>query len=464
MRYDVICVGAGIANLMFAHRAKSINPGLDILILDKGRELEQRICPILEHKAEKCVKCKPCAIVNGISGSGAKNDGKYIIPDERSFDYGGWLSTYLPHAKVVNYIWTLDTILSRYADREYPLYRPSAAFKQECLRYDLHLQQANIRHYGSDGNYLVMKALVEDLRAQGVEIVSGFDVGTIDCQEKIVYDADGKRSHSYDKLILGIGRTGSNWLTDFCRDHGIALLNNKVDIGVRVEIPTDICADIAEGIYEPKIYYRTKQYGDLVRTFCWNNGDARVCVENNDGILSVNGYSNSGSGKSTGNSNFALLSSINFTSPFDDPTGYVRYVAALSNMVSGNNVLVQRFGDLIGGRRTNAHRLSQSTTVPTLDTAVAGDISLALPKRILDNIIEMIYALDNVIKGMANYNTLLYSPEIKMYSARPQFMNERFEIIEDVFAAGDGAGVTRSLSQAGAMGMYIADCLFSKDA
>ncbi len=464
MKYDVICVGAGIADLMFAHRANAIDPSLKILILDKGRELEARICPILEHKADKCIKCKPCAIVNGISGSGAKNDGKYIIPDDHSFDYGGWLSSYLPHRQVVDYIWELDSILSKYADKEYNIYRPSAEFKQLCLRYDLHLQQAHIRHYGSDGNYLVMKALVEDLRAKGVEIVSGFDVGKVDCDEKIVYDADGKRSYSFDKLVLGIGRTGSNWLTEFCRDHNISLLNNKVDIGVRVEIPGDICTDIAAGIYEPKIYYRTKQYGDLVRTFCWNNGDARVCVENNDGILSVNGYSNSSSGASTGNSNFALLSSINFTSPFDDPTGYVRYVAALSNMVSGSNVLVQRFGDLINGKRTNAHRLSQSTTIPTLDTAVAGDISLALPKRTLDNIIEMIYALDNVMKGMANYNTLLYSPEIKMYSARPQFINERFEIAKDVFAAGDGAGVTRSLSQAGAMGMYIADCLYGSKA
>ncbi len=464
MKYDVICVGAGIANLMFAHRAIEHNHKLNILILDKGRELEQRVCPILEHKVEKCAKCRPCAIVNGISGSGAKNDGKYIIPDDRSFDYGGWLSSYLPHAKVVDYIWKLDSILSGYADKEYAMYKPSVAFKQECLRYDLHLQQACIRHYGSDGNYLVMKALVEDLRRKGVTIEAGFDVGKVDIEEKKLYDVEGKRSYEFEKLILGIGRTGSNWLTDFCHESGISLLNNKVDIGVRIEIPSDICASIAEGIYEPKIYYRTKQYGDLVRTFCWNNGDARVCVENNDGILSVNGYSNSSSGASTGNSNFALLSSINFTTPFDDPTRYVRYVAALSNMVSGNNVLVQRFGDLIAGKRTNAHRLSQSTTVPTLDTAVAGDISLALPKRILDNIIEMIYALDNIIKGMANYNTLLYSPEIKMYSARPAFINDRFEIAPGIFAAGDGAGVTRSLSQAGAMGLYIADCLYGNKA
>ncbi len=455
MKYDAVCVGAGIANLMFAYEAKKLRSDIRIAILDKGRELSQRVCPILEGNAEKCIKCPSCAIVNGISGSGAKNDGKYIIPDESSFDYGGWLSSYLPHAQVREMIKYLDSVLYEFADKDYPVYEPSADFRRECLKYDLHLQQANIRHYGSDGNYNVMSALVDYLRNEGVEIYPNSDVADVDIDAKRVITAKGEE-YEYDQLVLGIGRTGSGWLTDFCRKNNIPLKNNKVDIGVRVEIPADVCAGISSGIYEPKIYYRTKQYGDLVRTFCWNNGDARVCVENNDGIMSVNGYSNSNSGQSTGCSNFALLSSINFTTPFDNPTQYVRYVAALSNMVSGDNVLVQRYGDLLAGRRTNAHRLSQSTVTPTLKTAVAGDISLALPKRILDNIIEMIRQLDCVLPGMANYDTLMYSPEIKMYSARPHFIDERFAVAEDVYAIGDGAGVTRSLSQAGAMGIYVA--------
>lgn len=455
MNYDIVCVGAGIANLMFAYEAKKRRPEIKIAILDKGRELPERVCPILEGKVEKCVHCASCAIVNGISGSGAKNDGKYIIPDDASFDYGGWLSKYLPHREVVSTIRYLDEVLRGFAGKDYPLYEPSAEFRRECLKYDLHLQQAYIRHYGSDGNFSVMSELVKYLRDNGVDIFARQDVTDIDISEKLVSTAKGD-TFKYDKLIIGIGRTGSEWLTAFCRKNDIALSNNKVDIGVRVEIASDVCASIASGIYEPKIYYRTKQYGDLVRTFCWNNGDARVCVENNDGILSVNGYSNSNSGASTGCSNFALLSSINFTTPFDDPIRYVRYVAALSNMVSGDNVLVQRYGDLIAGRRTNAHRLGQSTVPPTLTTATAGDISLALPKRILDNIIEMIRQLDFVLPGMANYDTLLYSPEIKMYSARPAFLDEKFSIAQDVYAVGDGAGVTRSLSQAGAMGIYVA--------
>lgn len=455
MKFDAVCVGAGIANLMFAYEAKKLRPDYKIAILDKGRELPDRVCPILEGKAEKCVKCPSCAIVNGISGSGAKNDGKYIIPDESSFDYGGWLSSYLPHSDVREMIKYLDSVLREFADKDYPMYEPSAEFRRECLKYDLHLQQASIRHYGSDGNYNVMSALVEYLRSVGVEIYPNADVVDVDIAAKRVVTAKGDE-YEYEKLVLGIGRTGSGWLTDFCRKNNIPLKNNKVDIGVRVEIPADVCASISSGIYEPKIYYRTKQYGDLVRTFCWNNGDARVCVENNDGIMSVNGYSNSNSGASTGCSNFALLSSINFTTPFDNPTQYVRYVAALSNMVSGDNVLVQRYGDLLAGRRTNAHRLGQSTVIPTLKTAVAGDISLALPKRTLDNIIEMIGQLDCVMPGMANYDTLMYSPEIKMYSARPHFMDSSFAIADGVYAIGDGAGVTRSLSQAGAMGIYVA--------
>lgn len=455
MIYDVVCVGAGIANLMFAYEAKKIKPDISIAILDKGRELPDRVCPILDGKADKCVRCKTCAIVNGISGSGAKNDGKYIIPDAASFDYGGWLSKYLPHRDVVSTIRYLDDVLRQFAGRDYPMYEPSDEFRRECLKYDLHLQQASIRHYGSDGNFRVMTELVRYLRDNGVEIYANHEVTDIDINEKTVTAVNGD-TYGYRQLVLGIGRTGSEWLTAFCRKNDIALSNNKVDIGVRVEIDSDVCASISKGIYEPKIYYRTKQYGDLVRTFCWNNGDARVCVENNDGILSVNGYSNSTSDSVTGCSNFALLSSINFTTPFNDPIRYVRYVAALSNMVSGDNVLVQRYGDLIAGRRTNAHRLSQSTVPPTLTTATAGDISLALPKRILDNIIEMIRQLDYVLPGMANYDTLLYSPEIKMYSARPDFIDGNFAIAPDVYAVGDGAGVTRSLSQAGAMGIHVA--------
>ncbi len=226
---------------------------------------------------------------------------------------------------------------------------------------------------------------------------------------------------------------------------------------MRVEVRSEICHEIAKSIYEPKIYYRSKSYGDMTRTFCWNNGDARVCVENNEGVLSVNGYANSSSNANSGNSNFALLTSINFSSPFKQPTEYERYVASLSNMISGNSVLVQRLGDLKIGRRTTEKRLSQSTTVPTLQTAVAGDISLAMPKRILDDIIETLDALNNVIKGLNNYDTLLYSPEIKTYSARPAFVSDNFEIAKDVYAIGDGSGVTLSLSQAGAMGLFVAD-------
>ncbi len=455
LTYDYVFIGAGISSLMAAHRIREKNPKASIAILEKGKPLSERICPIIENKAPKCLKCKQCAIVSGVAGAGAKNDGKYIIPTRDSVDYGGWLMEYLPADIVIDYIRQVDKILYSFADREYPIYHPSLDFKQECLKHDLHLRTASIRHYGSDGNFQVMAALVRHLEEAGIDIFTSVEITDINLEEKYVSTSD--RTYRYGRLILAVGRTGAPWFGDFCAKNRIMLENNRVDIGVRVEVRSEICRDLAKSIYEPKIYYRSKGYGDMTRTFCWNNGDAKVCVENNDGVLSVNGYANSSSNEDSGNSNFALLTSINFSSPFKHPTEYARYVASLSNMISDNSVLVQRLGDLKNGRRTNDHRLSQSTTIPTLRTAVAGDISLALPKRILDDIIETLDALNNVIKGINNYDTLLYSPEIKTYSSRPKFLSDSFEIYPDVFAVGDGSGVTRSLSQAGAMGLYVSD-------
>ncbi len=455
--YDYIFIGAGISSLMCAHRIKQINPDASILILEKGKALHDRSCPLLEHRADKCKKCNPCSIVSGVAGAGSKNDGKYIIPQQDSVDYGGWLMEYMPPKAVVDYIQQVDDILTGFADKEYPLYTPSLDFKRECLKYDLHLRTANIRHYGSDGNMIVMSNLVEYLESHGVEIQTKVSIEKISFSDKYVITGDNK--YHYNKLVIAVGRTGSSWLSDLCKVNNIPITNNRVDIGVRVEIPSEICDVVAKSIYEPKIYYRSKCYGDITRTFCWNNGDAQVCIENNDGVLSVNGYSNSSSEKSTGNSNFALLTSINFSVPFKQPTEYARYIASLSNMISGNSVLVQRLGDLKNGRRTNEHRLRQSNTIPTLKTAVAGDISLALPKRIIDNIIETLDALNMVIQGVNNYDTLLYSPEIKTYSARPKFISNDFQIYKDVYCSGDCSSVTRSLSQAGAMGLFIAESI-----
>ncbi len=457
---EFICIGAGISSLMFAYRIienmKYGAPEAHITILEKGRPIKERKCPILEKTSDRCLKCRQCAIVTGEAGAGSFNDGKYIMPDRGSYkDYGGWLGQYLGFELMNGYIHAVDNALMGFATSDYPLYEPSDEFPAECLKYDMHALSATIRHFGSDGNYQVMSALLDYLKANGVDIITSVDISSIDTDNKTVYANTGE--YHYDNLFIGAGRTGTAWFEEFCRTHGVDMVNNRVDIGVRVEIPDKVCKSIIDTIYEPKILVRTKPYGDIVRTFCWNNNRAKVCVENNSGILSVNGFANSIDGEDTGNSNFALLSSINFSTPFKYPTQYAQYVATMSNMISNNSVLVQRYGDLKLGRRTNDHRLAQSTTIPSLKTAVAGDISLALPKRILDNICSAIDQLNNVFPGIANYDTLLYSPEIKMYSARPVFKNEDFEILDGVYCFGDCSSVTRSLSQAGAMGVYVAD-------
>lgn len=455
MKFDYVCIGAGIASLMFSYRIRQRYPDASVAILEKGKRLEERSCPLDNRTVSRCIHCKQCAIVSGVAGSGAKNDGKYIIPTVDSADYGGWLAEYIGAEPLIDLVKQLDGTLTGFADKEYPFYSPSFEFKAECLKYDLHLKTAYIRHYGSDGNFRVMSKLVEYLEREGVNIFTEVGIKDIDLSKKEITSTAG--SFEYNKLVIAVGRNGTPWFVDFCRLNRIELESNKVDIGVRVEIPSAICKQVSETMYEPKIYYRTKQYGDIVRSFCWNNNDAKVCIENNDKVLSVNGYSNSSSNELSGNSNFALLASINFSQPFKQPTEYARYIASLSNMISGNSVLVQRLGDLKLGRRTNEHRLSQSTTIPTLKTAVAGDISLAMPKRILDDIIETLDAMNNVMMGISNYDTLLYSPEIKTYSAKPKFISENFDISEDVYCCGDCSGTTRSLSQAGAQGLYIAD-------
>lgn len=459
MKYNYIFIGGGFSALMCAYRIKHNSPNATIAILEKGKPLPERVCPA---EGKPCLHCKTCSIVCGVSGGGAKNDGKYILPLKDSIsDYGGWLSEYLPTDEVYDYIHQVDDILVGFSNKEYPLYKPSVEFKQECLKHDLHLSMANVRHYGSDGNYQVMSKLVRHLENVGVDIYTSVEITDIDIDEKLIDTTD--KVYRYDKLIIAVGRTGSQWFIDFCNKNQIPLANNRVDIGVRAEIPSEICYDIAKTIYEPKIRFRSKCYGDVTRTFCWNNGDAKVCIENNGGVLSVNGFANSATNENTGNSNFALLTSINFTDPFKNPTEYARYIASLSNMISGGNVLVQRLGDLKNGQRSTQHRINQSTTKPTLKSAVAGDISLALPKRILDNIIETLDALNNVIKGINNYDTLLYSPEIKTYSARPKFIDDNFQIAKDVYSCGDCCGVSRSLSQSGAMALIIADKLTKEE-
>ncbi len=444
-QYDVIIIGAGIGGLMAAYR---LSGQKRVLVIERGKGLVQRICPLTHNMADHCLKCKQCSIMEGVGGAGAFSDGKFNITTE----YGGWLQEIAGEDNTMRYIEQVADILNRFGATD-KSYSPSDEFKKECLEYDLHALQATVKHLGTDGNFKVMSALYDYL-ADKVDFLLGTLVTDIDDGNHKVVCSDGN-CYQYQKLIIAIGRSGSEWFGHQCAKLGVDVDNNQVDIGVRVELPRIVWEGISQKIYEPKIVYRTKGYGDTTRTFCFNSG-GEVVIENNDGILTVNGHANADPAKKTKNSNFAILSTSRFTQPFNKPIEYAKHICKLANMTAGGGVIVQRFGDLIRGQRTNEHRLAQSTVRPTLN-AVAGDLSLCLPKRQLDNIIETIYALDKIAPGTANYDTLLYGIEAKFYSIRPRFIDDCFSIKPNIYAIGDGAGVTRGLAQAGANGLMVAD-------
>lgn len=447
-KYDVAIIGGGISGIMAGYRLSQANKDLKIVLIEKGAALTKRNCPMITKKMDNCINCSSCSIMEGIAGAGAFSDGKYVI----STEYGGWLTDFLPNDVVINYIEQADAILvENGATTE--RYQPNNELKRVCLQHDLHMQQAELKHLGTDSNYDTMCSLVEELDKH-IEIATRTYVEDVD-KEKHVLTLDDKSQITADKIIFAVGRAGSRDFAKWCRKNNVEMSNNQVDVGVRVELPAVIWDHFSKKIYEPKIWYRSKQYGDTTRMFCFNER-GNVVVENTDGVMTVNGHSYRGADKKTENSNFALLSTIRFTQPFKNPIEYARYVASLANLISGDGVLVQRLGDLENGRRTEEKRLKQSTTKPTLN-AVPGDLSLCMPKRQLDNIIETLHALDKIAPGTANHDTLLYGIECKYYSARPAASDFELDGMDGIYAIGDGAGFTRSLSHAAAHGLYIAD-------
>jgi len=446
--YDVAIIGGGISGLMAAHRLSEKNKDLRIILIEKGASLTKRNCPMISQKVDTCINCKSCSIMEGIAGAGAFSDGKYVI----STEYGGWLTEFLDDNIVMDYIEQADKILvGNGATTE--RFAPNNELKRMCLMHDLHMQQAQLKHLGTDSNYDTMCNLVAEIEER-IEIITHTEVLDVDKKEHTISlssDAEIKA----ESIIFAVGRAGSRYFAKWCSNNGVVLSNNQVDIGVRVELPAVIWDHFSKKIYEPKIWYRSKQYGDTTRMFCFNER-GNVVMENTDGVMTVNGHSYREKERKTENSNFALLSTIRFTQPFKNPIEYARYVASLANLISGGSVLVQRLGDLMAGRRTEHKRLRQSTTRPTLN-AVPGDLSLCMPKRQLDNIVETLHALDEIAPGTANHDTLLYAVECKYYSSRPNTNDFEIEGTEKIYAIGDGAGFTRSLSHAAAHGLYIAD-------
>lgn len=454
--FDVVIIGGGIGGLMAAYRLQKNNASLKIAITERGNTLEKRYCPAGRNST--CVHCKTCSITSGYAGAGAFSDGKFNLGTA----YGGTLGEELGDALANKYIDEVDKILVEYCTSGVPkVYKSNDDLRLKCLQNNLRLLDMNVKHLGTDKNYETMKNLIDAIAKNGVEMFSFYDCERIEkCEGGFILHYTNGEEISAKKIIIATGRGGANFVSKFCNDFGVKMSSNHIDIGVRVEMKDIIWREFSDKIYEPKILYKTKTFEDKCRMFCFNKGGL-VSAENNHGIITANGHSYAEDERKTENCNFAILSSIHFTEPFNQPTEYAENISRLANMIGNGNVIVQRFGDLIRGRRTNSHRLSQNTVEPTLK-ATAGDISLVLPHRTLTNIIETIYALDRVAPGTANDDTLLYGCESKYYSIRPHFINNEFELYEGVYIIGDGSGICRGLSQSGAMGIYVADCITKK--
>ncbi len=449
MNYDVIIIGAGPGGIFSAYELTKQHPGLKIAVFEAGHELAKRHCPIDGDKIKSCINCKSCSIMSGFGGRGAFSDGKYNITN----DFGGTLYEYIGKPKALELMHYVDEINMTYGGRGTKLYTTAGTkFKTLCIQNDLHLLDASVRHLGTDINYVVLENIYAELKDK-VYFYFDCPVHTVISEEsgyKVICD---NAEYTCEYCIVSVGRSGSKWMERVCKELNIPTKSNRVDIGVRVELPAAVFSHLTDELYESKIIYRTEKYGDKVRTFCMNPKGA-VVNENTNGIITVNGHSYEDPAKQTENTNFALLVSKHFSEPFKDSNGYGESIARLSNMLGGG-VIVQRFGDLIRGRRSTPGRMLDSFMTPTLN-ATPGDLSLVLPKRILDGIVEMIYALDKIAPGTANDDTLLYGVEVKFYNMEVEVDSNLQTDHDKLYIIGDGSGITHSLSHASASGVHVA--------
>ena len=449
MDYDVIIIGAGPGGIFTAYELTQRCPELRVAVFEAGHALNRRRCPIDGEKVKSCIGCKSCSIMSGFGGAGAFSDGKYNITN----DFGGTLYEYIGKKQALELMRYVDQINVRYGGEGTKLYSTAGTkFKKECIQHDLHLLDASVRHLGTDINYVVLENLYNYLKDR-VTFFFDTPVETVEITEGGYRIRCAGKTFSCEKCVISVGRSGSKWMETVCRELDIPTKSNRVDIGVRVELPAEVFSHLTDELYESKIVYRTQKYGDRVRTFCMNPKGA-VVNENTNGIITVNGHSYEDPAKQTENTNFALLVAKHFSEPFKDSNGYGESIARLSNMLGGG-VIVQRFGDLIRGRRSTPNRIEESFVTPTL-SATPGDLSLVLPKRILDGIIEMIYALDKVAPGTANDDTLLYGVEVKFYNMEVEVDEKLQSKYPGLYIIGDGSGITHSLSHASASGVHVA--------
>lgn len=450
--YNVAIIGAGPAGIFTALEIMKLRPDWKVVIVEKGLRIEERVC-FLREGHEKCPNCKKCGLLCGWGGAGAFSDGKLTLTP----DVGGNLVDYMPRKKVEELIkYTDDTYLEFGAtDEVFGTNRDDFAdIERAATLAELKLVHSPVRHLGTERSLGVLKSMQDFLESK-ITILNNTVAASLIVEHKQVkgfITTDNQEIRS-EYLVIAPGREGADWLTKEFAKNKIGMVNNAVDVGVRVELPAPVMNPITDKLYESKLIYHSKTFGDEVRTFCMNPC-GEVVAENYSGIATVNGHSYAN--KKTANTNFALLVSEKFTEPFKEPIAYGQHVARLANMLSGG-ILVQRFGDLLDGRRSTPERIQSSIITPTLTCATPGDLSLVLPYRQMTAIIEMLYALDKIAPGVASRYTLLYGIEVKFYSGRVKLTNElETEQVKNLFTIGDGAGVTRGLIQASASGVEVA--------